>query len=141
MAERPKVGIGVLVLKEDSILLGKRHSSHGEGTWGAPGGHLEFGETAEICAARELLEETGLKAVSIRRGPWTNDLIDGSKHYITLFMVVDQFEGTIETKEPQKCESWEWHPWTKLPEPLFAPIVSLKKMNFYPFFQRANLLL
>ncbi len=133
MTERPKVGIGVLVLYKDRVLVGKRHASHGDGKWGFPGGHLEFGETAEACAARELFEETGLKATSIRRGPWTNDVIEESKHYITLFMIVDRFEGTLENKEPHKCEKWEWHFWDHLPAPLFDPIVSLKKMSFYPY--------
>jgi mutator protein MutT len=114
--ERPKIGVGVLVLQNGSVLIGKRHGSHGSGTWGLPGGHLEFGETPEECAARELFEETGLKALSIRP----------TKHYVTLFMVVDQFEGTVETKEPHKCEKWEWTAWDRLPEPLFAPLSSLK---------------
>ena len=133
MTERPKVGVGVLVIDGRSILMGKRHASHGEGKWATPGGHLEFGETAETCAARELYEETGLKALSIRKGPWTNDVIDGNKHYITIFMIVDKFEGHLENKEPHKCEKWEWHPWDDLPDPLFDPVHSLKKLNFHVF--------
>ncbi len=127
MIERPKIGIAVIVKHGNSVLLGRRKGAHGAGTWAMPGGHLEFGESPEACAERELLEETGLKALSVKRGVWTNDIIDGSKHYITLFMLVDRFEGKIETKEPEKCEKWEWCQWEQLPEPLFAPIVSLRK--------------
>lgn len=132
--ERPKVGIGVIVLEGNRVLMGKRHGSHGDGTWAFPGGHLEFGETPETCAARELFEETGLKALNFRRCvPWTNDLIDGSKHYVTLFIIVDRFEGEIQVKEPEKCEKWEWQYWDQLPEPLFAPIASLKQEQFRLF--------
>src|SRR3990167_410625 len=97
--ERPKVGVGVIVVKGTQVLLGKRRGSHGAGTWAFPGGHLEFGESIEECAARELWEETGLRALSIQKSSWTNDLIDATKHYVTLFMIVDRFEGTIEVKE------------------------------------------
>jgi 8-oxo-dGTP diphosphatase len=59
--ERPRVGIGVIILKNGRVLLGKRKSSHGTGTWHFPGGHLEFGESLEDCSRREVLEETGMK--------------------------------------------------------------------------------
>lgn len=58
--ERPKVGVGVIVLKEKKLLLGQRKGSHSQGEWAPPGGHLEFGEEVAACAKRELLEETGL---------------------------------------------------------------------------------
>jgi mutator protein MutT len=131
MTERPKVGIGVIVADGSRVLMGKRKNAHGNGTWGFPGGHLEFGESPEECAARELLEETGLKALSIKQGHWSNDVIEGSKHYVTLFMIVDRFEGSVQLKEPEKCEGWEWCEWESLPEPLFPPVVTLKSQNPY----------
>lgn len=33
MVDRPKVGIGVIVLQENKILLGKRKNAYGEGCW------------------------------------------------------------------------------------------------------------
>ena len=57
---RPKVGIGVLVFNDlNQLLLGRRTSAHGEGEFGPPGGHLEFGESFEDCAIREVKEEAG----------------------------------------------------------------------------------
>lgn len=35
------------------------------GHWGFPKGHLESGEPAETAALREVMEETGLRAVSV----------------------------------------------------------------------------
>lgn len=124
---RPKVGVGVVVVNKGKILLGKRKGAHGEGTWATPGGHLEFGETVEACAARELLEETGLKAVSWVLGPWVSDVMEETKHYVTLFVLIDQVEGDLELLEPDKCEGWEWFPLDSMPEPLFPSIQSLMK--------------
>jgi len=56
---RPQVGVGLLIVKGNKVLLGKRKGSHGEGEHAGPGGHLELGETIEECVLRELAEEAG----------------------------------------------------------------------------------
>jgi len=122
--ERPKVGVGIILIKDGKTLLGKRKNAHGEGEWAHPGGHLEGGETLEMCVRRELLEETGITPLSIEQGPWTNDIME-TKHYITLWVFVHQFEGHPLLLEPHKCEGWEWFSWDGLPQPLFLPVQNL----------------
>lgn len=127
---RPRVGVGVLVEQEGKVLLGLRKGSHGAFTWGAPGGHLEFAEGVEECAKRELLEETGLRAVSCTLGPWVENVMEnGKKHYITLFVIVNQFEGEIQLLEPNKCEGWQWFSWNELPQPLFSSLASFVDLH------------
>jgi 8-oxo-dGTP diphosphatase len=129
--KRPFVGVAVIVVREGRVLLGKRKHSHGAGTWQFPGGHLEYGESVESCARRELYEETGLSIVNLRLGPFTNDFFkDEKKHYITLFVIAEQTTGQARVKEPEKCECWDWFPWSEMPKPHFLPIVNLLRQNF-----------
>ena len=133
MENRPKVGIGVIVIKDEKVLLGKRKNAHGEGAWSFGGGHLEFGESWEECAAREILEETGITIKNIRFGLATNDIFKNEeKHYITIFMISDYDSGEVAVMEPDKCEQWQWFEWANLPQPLFIPIENLLKQNFDP---------
>lgn len=129
----PQVGVGVIVLRDRKVLLGLRRGSHGAGTWALPGGHLEFGESVEACAARETLEETGLVVEQFRPGPFTNDvMVAEDKHYVTLFVVAQVATGEVQLREPQKCERWAWFDWSGLPEPLFQPLQTLKRSGYMP---------
>jgi 8-oxo-dGTP diphosphatase len=124
--QRPHVGVGVIVKNQDGhILLGKRKNAHGDGHWSFPGGHLEFGETPEACAHREVLEETGLLLTQTHPLTFTNDYFESiDKHYVTLF-IIGITTGIPENKEPHKCEFWEWFSWSSMPHPLFLPIEHL----------------
>lgn len=129
--KRPYIGVAVIVVRNDRVLLGKRKNSHGAGTWQFPGGHLEYGESIEDCARRELFEETGLSIVNLRMGPFTNDFFENEgKHYVTLFVIADHTTGEARLKEPHKCERWDWFRWWDMPTPHFLPIVNLLRQNF-----------
>jgi len=127
----PRVGVGIIVIKNNQILLGKRKNAHGSGFWSPPGGHLEFGESFEDCARRELLEETGLKVEDIVQGAITNDIfIEENKHYITISMIAKYVTGEPKTLEPHKCEGWHWFEIDNLPTPIFLPFANLLRQGF-----------
>jgi 8-oxo-dGTP diphosphatase len=129
----PQVGVGVLVIRDHLLLLGKRISSHGAGTWAAPGGRLEFGETLEDCARRELREETGLIASSFELGPYSNDVFrEANRHFLTVFVIARGVSGTPQNLEPDKCEGWAWFQWDNLPTPLFKPAHTLLSIGWRP---------
>ncbi len=58
--ERPLLGVGALIFKNDHVLLVKRGHNPGKGEWSIPGGMVEVGETLADAIKREVKEETGL---------------------------------------------------------------------------------
>jgi 8-oxo-dGTP diphosphatase len=119
---RPKIGIGVIIENEEKkILIGKRRGSHSP-FYSIPGGHLELGETFEEAAKKEILEETGMCIHSPKVIAVTNNLRtykNEKKHYISVILYSNKFEGIPEILEKDKCESWEWFHPSHIPKPHF----------------------
>ncbi len=59
--DRPLVGVGAVIVDAGRALIVERGREPLKGRWSIPGGALEVGETLRQCAAREALEETGLR--------------------------------------------------------------------------------
>lgn len=59
--ERPIAGVGVVVFRNEEVLLVKRKKDPYKGQWSIPGGKQELGETVTQAARRELMEETGVE--------------------------------------------------------------------------------
>lgn len=59
--ERPRVGVGGVVVKDGRVLLIRRGKEPLYGRWVVPGGTVELGESLEQALVRELEEETGLE--------------------------------------------------------------------------------
>ena len=57
----PKVAVGVIVARDDEVLLCRRDIDPGRGRWSFPSGYVDAGEPVEVAARREVLEETGLE--------------------------------------------------------------------------------
>ncbi|KAI7184746.1 hypothetical protein KC316_g7782 [Hortaea werneckii] len=142
----PRIGVGVFVFASrtsNRYLLGKRLGSHGAGTYALPGGHLEYGESFEQCATREVQEETGLDITDVRFLTATNSVFhETTKHYVTIFMtaVARSAENGLEPEpkvmEPDKCEGWSWSTFSDMRKmtaatgaELFKPLYSLMEQR------------
>lgn len=64
--ERPSVTVDIICIRHGRILLIRRGGHPFLGRLALPGGFLEPDENAYAAAARELFEETGLKAKNLR---------------------------------------------------------------------------
>jgi len=59
--DRPIAGVGVVVLRDNQVLMIRRGREPRIGQWSIPGGKQELGETWQETAVREVLEETGVE--------------------------------------------------------------------------------
>jgi 8-oxo-dGTP diphosphatase len=126
------VGMGIFVFKDGKFLMQRRQGAHGTGAWSIPGGHIEFGESFEDTARREVKEETGLDIKNIRFGAITNDYFpEEGKHYISVWMLCDWDKGTEYITEPDKCSAQAWHTFDDVPTPLFLPWQQLYASEFF----------
>jgi 8-oxo-dGTP diphosphatase len=86
----PVPTVGVVCLRGQEVLLIKRGTPPRLGQWSVPGGRLEWGETLQVAALRELKEETGVDAELLG----LIDVIDGvfparpggeiTRHYVLI---------------------------------------------------------
>src|SRR3989338_123047 len=132
--KRVGAGFGVILLREEGgvskVLLGKRHEDpekasselNGAGRWSLPGGKLDFGETFEEGAAREVFEETGIKVdpTSLTLVSLANERVP-TAHFVTMGWVAAKFEGEAQVMEPDEMTQWQWFPLAELPEPMYFP--------------------
>ena len=59
---RPILAASAAVFRAREVLLVKRGRPPGQGLWSLPGGKVQFGETIEAAALREVREETAVVA-------------------------------------------------------------------------------
>lgn len=111
MTDRPVVGCLAVVTRGDKVLLVQRSKPPGIGKWGFPGGHLEMGETVGECAVRELREETGIDADTVRVLTAFDFIArdDGGRpvrHYTLIAVLCDWRAGDGATLEDASALGW-----------------------------------
>lgn len=77
--------VGIVCLRDDSVLLIRRGTPPRQGEWSLPGGRIEPGERAVDAALRELREETAVEAEITG----LIDVVDGvfpeaGRHYVLI---------------------------------------------------------
>jgi ADP-ribose pyrophosphatase YjhB (NUDIX family) len=92
----PTTRVSVIVLTDDGKILLVRHRKGNRLYWVLPGGRLEYGETFEECAVRELKEETGLDIV-VDRFCFLSEAIapDRSRHIVNIYLKGHVVGGTM----------------------------------------------
>jgi 8-oxo-dGTP diphosphatase len=113
--KRIAVTVDGVLIDGERILLIKRGNDPFKGFWALPGGFVEYGETTEHAAVREVKEETGL-CCEINRlvGVYSAPDRDPRGHTVSIVYVMSVREG--EMKAGDDAAGAEWHSLAELPE-------------------------
>lgn len=124
-AKQPGVGLGVLVVRDKKILLSKRLKPYGYRKKALPGGRVEWMETLEECARREVLEETGIRLGKIHSLYTYSEEVHPKlkQHYVTFYMIArcPDDQEPIQGLEPTKHGEWGWYDPFNLPRDTWEP--------------------
>ncbi|HEV7920486.1 MAG TPA: NUDIX hydrolase [Thermoanaerobaculia bacterium] len=109
---RRDVAADVVIIEDGSVLLVKRGFPPDVGRWAAPGGYVEWDESVEDAARREVAEETGLivdrlQLVAVHGAP--------SRHPEQLITVVFLGEAHGELNPGDDAVDASWFPLDALP--------------------------
>lgn len=111
---RPIVGIGIVVIKGDSVLLVRRGKPPNVGAWTLPGGAQELGETTEQAARRELLEETGLEVDTLHFAATVDNIRRDADGRIRFHYTIIDFAARWVSGEPVAATDVTEATWAKL---------------------------
>ncbi|MFA6601481.1 MAG: NUDIX domain-containing protein [Candidatus Paceibacterota bacterium] len=140
--KRVGAGFGVILEKNGKILLGLRHPDpdkadsafRSAGEWSLPGGKLEWGETFEEGAIREVKEETDIdiknpQVISV------HNCKNQFAHFMTVGLLTHEWSGEAKITEPDEIVKWQWFDLKNLPSPRYFPsfevIENYVKGKFY----------
>ena len=125
----PTTRVSVIVVSDDGKILLVRHRKGNRLYWVLPGGRLEYGETFQECAVRELKEETGLD-IEVDRFCFLSEAIapDRSRHIVNIYLKGHVVGGTMRVGNEPVLAGVD-----------YIPLSDLEKLTLFPPVGRAIL--
>lgn len=107
----PRIGVGVLVQKDDRFLLIKRGQEPSKGVWTVPGGHVELGESLEQTAHREIAEECNIKIDALKLLDIFEFIRYGENnriryHYVVIDFLAHYMDGALKAQDDIDEARW-----------------------------------
>lgn len=126
----PRLATLVYCVRDGQVLLIERVKEPFPGSWVAPGGKVERGESPVEGALRELREETSLRAARAElRGVITETSPRDDWQWLLFAYVVREFDGEVESDGREgKLRWWPLSGWRDIAMPdadrlFFEPVV------------------
>lgn len=124
------VAVHLFLRRGDELLMLRRsNTGYEDGNYSVVAGHVEIGETVSAAAVREAREEVGIRMDE-------SDLtINGVMHRrseaerVDFFVECTRWEGTVENREPDKCDDLRWVARGRWPENTIPYIKRALSMN------------
>jgi len=107
MHRNPALAVDVVVVDGNKILLVKRGQPPHQGEWALPGGFVEYGETLEAAAKREIQEETGI-AIDLGAilGAYSDPERDPRGHTVSVVFVGKMVGGQLQGEDDAADARW-----------------------------------
>ncbi len=120
MAHNPHTFVAsyIILVQDAKVLLSRRHNTGFEdGKYSLPAGHAEPSESFTQALIREAREEIGID-LPVKNAKVSHVMHRKSpeREYVDVYYLADEWTGTPENKEPEKCDDLSWFPVDNLPE-------------------------
>ena len=108
MHKNPIPTVDIIVTDGERVILVKRGNEPFKGQWVFPGGFVDYGESVEDAALRELREETGVKGeIQAILGVYSKPERDPRAHHISVVFIAQHIMG--QPKGGDDAAEAAWH--------------------------------
>lgn len=121
-SQRPNFRVSMIIVNDKEDILLVQHRKSNRYYWVLPGGRIEYGESFQDCAVRELKEETNLD-IKFGHVVFLSEAIapDKSRHIINIYATGEVLGGELRVGNE-----------AMLADVGYKPILELDKITLYP---------
>lgn len=120
--ENPPLSMAVVV-SDGKLLMIRRREREGDLLWALPGGAIEDGETPEVAAVRETVEETGLVVAALKV---LGERVHPKTHRTMSYIACEVLQGEAKVADTDELDAIAWVTLDEIPQHvpygLFGPV-------------------